>query len=199
MKNDVPIPENMRYLPRDKRGYPIPTIVFRDSDGNPHFTINAEERREFVLKLDRCGICNHPLSRGRWFVGGPLSAFHERGAFIDPPMHHACAQYALRVCPYLAMPSWTHSIEAKTLDPKKIAVPILVDHTVDNTRPDFFICAMAIGQRRNENGYIIPKRPYRRVEFWAHGKCLAIRRGEVLAGHIQKAAELSEFLKEARA
>jgi len=194
----VPIPENMRYLPRDRRGLPIPFIVFRDTDGNPHFTINDEERRRFVLKLDRCAICNHQLWRGRWFVGGPKCAFDPRGAYLDPPVHHECAEYALQVCPYLAAPRYGRLIDGATLDYSKAGAGITLDANVDNERPDFFVAVMALGHVNTEQGYMVPTRPFRRVEFWRHGKRLAIRRGDVVNGDFSQATKLADFLREAR-
>lgn len=196
---DIPIPDRMRYLPRDKRGYPIPFIVFRDTDGNPHFTINDDVRRAFVIANDRCAICNHHLSRGRWFVGGPASAFDPHGAYIDPPLHHECAEYALQVCPYLAAPSYSKLVDGKTLDMDKAGGPVLLDTNVDNERPDVFVAAMTLGQRFTPDGYIVPKRPFRRIEFWKDGKRLAIRRGDVRKGDVTQAEKLRDFMKGARA
>jgi hypothetical protein len=185
----------MRFLPRDKRGLPIPTIVLRDTDGTPHFTINDDERRRFVLGTDRCGICNHPLSRGRWYVGGPASAFHPRGAYVDPPMHHECAAYALQVCPYLAAPHYGRLIDGATLDPTKAPGPIVLDAAVDNSRSDFFVAAMALGHTITSEGYIIPKKPFRRIEFWKDGQRLAIRRGDVVVKQdFTQATKLRDFL-----
>jgi hypothetical protein len=191
---DIAIPERMQRLPRDKRGLPIPTIVFRDDDGNPHFTINDSRRREFVLKSDRCAICNHALFRGRWYVGGPASAFDPRGAYLDPPMHHECARYALQVCPYLAAPHYGRLIDGATLDPDKHAALIALDATVDNTRPPLFVAVMALGHLTTAEGYLLPKKPFRRVEFWKHGKRLAVRRGDVIKGDLSQAQRLKEFL-----
>lgn len=170
MINGVEIPERMRLLPRDKRGYPIPFIVFRDKAGTPHFTINDEARRRFVLDTDRCAICNHQLFRGRWYVGGPGCAFDPRGAYLDPPLHHECATYALQVCPYLAAPRYSRLVDGKTLDPQQAHdAMVMLDSNVDNQRPDFFVAVMALGHRIVEGGYMVPKRPFRRIEFWQHG------------------------------
>jgi len=194
MRN-APVPQRMRYLPRDRRGLPIPFIVFRDTDGDPHFTISDAERRALVLKHDRCGICNHRLSRGRWFVGGPRSAFHERGAFLDPPMHHDCAEFALQVCPYLAAPSYSKLIDGKTLAADKAGAAIVLDANVDNTRPDFFVAVMTLGQRIWPGGYIVPKRPFRRIEVWKDGERIAIRRRDVIKGDFSQATKLRDFMK----
>ena len=159
-------------LPRDQRGYIIPWVVYRDRDGRAHFTINDDAKREHVLKHDLCPICGKKLFRGRWFVGGPASAFHPRGAYIDPPMHYECAHYALEVCPYLAAPNYSKRLDDKLLPEGE--APMLMDPTMDPTRPDVFVAVMATGQRiRRESifqSYITPKRPYLRVEFWRHGR-----------------------------
>ena len=169
----VPIPERMQHLKLDRRGYPVPVAVYHDSDGRPHFTINDEAQRQRLIAGDRCPICGGKLLRGRWFVGGPQSAFHVHGAYIDPPMHNECAHYALQVCPYLAAPNYDRRIEDKTLPPGS-QQPILVDPTMIPERPDYFVAVMATGQRPvlDEMGfvkYLRPTRPYSRIEFWRHG------------------------------
>jgi hypothetical protein len=111
----VPVPPQMAHLPRDPRGFPIFVMAYRDDDGRAHFTINEEPVRQRVIRRDLCSICGRGLLRGRWFVGGEKSAFHPRGAYIDPPMHSVCAHYALRVCPYLAAPTYATPIAGKTV------------------------------------------------------------------------------------
>ncbi len=174
----IEIPTRMRHLDRDTRGYPIPVLVYRDAAGKPHFTINDDEVRERVIRRDLCGICGGKLYRGRWFVGGPKAAFHDDGAYVDPPMHGECARYALSVCPYLAAPSYGKRLDAKTLrgrtDPKTM---LLLDPTQDPDRPAVFVAVMSIGQWVSESGlqnYLHPNRPYRQVEYWQHGRRLNV-------------------------
>ena len=100
----IPIPERMRHL-KVYRGYAVPWGVLIDADGTPQFAINMEEARDLMIHADLCGICGKPLFRGRWFVGGPASALHPRGAYIDMPIHNECKDYALQACPYLAAPA----------------------------------------------------------------------------------------------
>jgi hypothetical protein len=163
------IPDRMKHLDIDPRGYPIPWTVFRDNDGRPHFTVNDEMKRIQCLEKDLCPICKGPLLRGRWFFGGPASAFHPDGAYMDPPLHHECMTYAAQVCPYLANPSYLKRIDAKTIDPDKIGGNrVFIDPTQIPTRPSFFVGVMAIGQTIS-NGYVKPKRPYRALEIWRNG------------------------------
>ncbi len=164
------LPDRMKHLDRDHRGYPIPYIVLRDSDNRPHFTINDDSKVRRCREHDLCPVCGSELLRGRWFLGGPMSAFHPHGAYIDPPLHHECMRFAVQTCPYLVNAKYTKRIEEGTLDRSKIPdTLIFVDPTMDPTRPKIFVAAMAVGQTYTENGYVVPKHPYRGLEFWRDG------------------------------
>jgi hypothetical protein len=166
----IEVPDRMKHLERDHRGYPIPFIVFRDDDGKPHFTINDEHKVMRCKRNDICPICGRELMRGRWFLGGPMSAFHPRGAYIDPPLHHECMRFAVQTCPYLINAKYEKRIDGKTLDMNKATgVITLIDPTMDPTRPKIFVAVMAVGQAIVDNGYIVPKHPYRGLEFWRDG------------------------------
>lgn len=143
-----PIPERMKHLPRDARGYPVPVLVLRDTDGKPHFAINDNDVWMHVVKNDLCAICGKPHDELRWFVGGPGSAFSPQGAYIDPPLHKECAEYALQVCPYLALPKYMKSVGDRTLDKDKLpGGAILVDNTMIPSRPEVFVGLAARGTK----------------------------------------------------
>src|SRR5262252_1142176 len=114
---NIPVPDRMKNLPRDPRGFPIFIMAYRDPNGRAHFTVNDEDVRRRLIAQDRCSVCGGRLQRGRWFVGGEKSAFDPCGAYLDPPMHHECAGYALQVCPYLASPVYAKLIHGATLPP----------------------------------------------------------------------------------
>jgi hypothetical protein len=180
---DVPVPWRMAHLPLDGRGYPIPYTVLV-KDGRPHFTINVEERRLRCLASNLCPICGLRLLRGRWFVGGPLSAIHRDGAYNDPPMHDECAHYALQVCPWLAAPSYSRRIEDATLKPESRGGLLLHDPTTIPTRPLAFVAVMTVGQKvlAGAGGPVVkPSRPYRKIEFWREGVQLDPAEGLTLA------------------
>lgn len=169
----TPIPERMAHLPCDHRGYPIPWMVYRDLEDRPHFQINDHVKRMISIDYDLCSICGKKLFRGRWFVGGPMSAYDENGAYIDPPMHDECVHYALKVCPYLAAPRYAHEIGTRTLGKHDRNTLVLTDPTMIDGRPELFVAVMAIGQTLTPgNEYVRPKRPYRAIEWWRHGKRL---------------------------
>ena len=142
---DVPLPANMAHLEKDHRGFPVPFIVGRDNAGEPLFTINDDRLTSQCLAEGLCGICGTELTFGDlWWVGGPLSAFHPQGVYIDGPMHHECLTYALKVCPHLAAPRYTKRLDE--LPGKKNGVPftVAVDHTVMPDRPAVFVQAKSI-------------------------------------------------------
>jgi hypothetical protein len=178
----------MKHLDTDHRGYPIPWIVFRDNDNKPHFTINNQARVYRAIREELCSICGVKLLRGRWFLGGPGSAFHEHGAYIDPPLHHECMTFAASVCPYLINAKYTGRLDGVTLDPAKAPGVIgLLDTTLDPTRPELFVAVMAVGQSLTENGYIVPKRPYRKCEFWRDGRMISKLTAEEIKCHMNRA------------
>lgn len=175
---DIAVPERMQHLPKDRRGYPIPSVVFRDKEGQPHFTVNDEAIRQQHIAGDLCAISGKRLHRGRWFVGGPRSAFDPNGAYYDTPTHYDCLEYALKVCPYLAMPSYTKRIEGGTLKGKE-EEHILMDPTMMPGKPDLFVAVMCVGVDAHVDPvfgyvkYLRPKRPYRIIEFWKDGRKLS--------------------------
>jgi hypothetical protein len=171
----TPIPDRMLGLQRDQRGYPIPFIVQRGVTDLPHFAINDQNLRYRCASEDRCGICGQKLMRGRWFVGGPLSAFHKFGAYFDPPMHKECMEYAMVVCPYIAIASYNadkrSAMDRVNNKPKDLPdTAILIDETMIPGRPPVFVCVHARGQRITPNGHFVPLRPYIALQFWRHGE-----------------------------
>lgn len=195
---DVPIPEQMMHLPKDRRGYPVPFNALIDRNGQPHFAINPEEKRQAILRNDLCSICGKKLLRGRWMVGGPASAFHKDGAYNDPPVHHECGRYALQVCPYLAMPSYTTQVGAKSYENSGDgSIQYFIDPTLIRNRPEPFVMVMYVGQTFSfePDGRIRtirPKRPHRQYEYWSNGEQLSEEEGLVrVADYLEQLADMT--------
>ena len=205
---DVPIPPSLAHLPLDTRGYPIFEMIVRDASGKAHFAVNDELKRQKIIKEERCSLCGKPLLRARWLVGGPLSSFTENGAYLDPPMHHECMTYALKVCPYLAAPRWSSqgiglaAVTGADFDGKRPA--FREDEQSIKRRPDVFVAVKYVGQHYVKGDvnpvtagrtdipenhplrqigvlYIKPKLPYREIEFWRQGEKITREEGALLA------------------
>lgn len=116
---DIEIPDKMKALPLDHRGYPIPKFAHIDSEGKPHFDICADDIHVRLVIPGMCFICGQPLGRHRFFIGGPISA--KSHYFNDGPSHRECAIFSLKACPFLANRNFTHMTEnTKKHIPKKI-------------------------------------------------------------------------------
>ncbi len=180
---DVPIPRRMNAMQKDSRGYPIPFIVLRDINGDPHFAANDSRKQLRCLFEKRCPICGTKLDKLMWFAGGPQSAFAEHGVYIDTGMHHECMQYAMQVCPYLAMPRYMKSIGMSGITPENTppGINIFIDPTQTPERPVVFVVAGTENFRIKEAPghmlYVIPQRPYHAIEYWRYGKNLSEAEG----------------------
>ena len=192
---DIPIPHKMRALQKDARGYPIPYVVLRDSDGTPIFTANDVNRVDKARRERRCGICGTKIAGLLWFLGGPKSAFHEHGCYIDGGMHHECMQYAVRVCPYLLMAKYTKRVDFGGADMSKLPELICIDPTTDPNRPQVFV-AVAARTQRFKDGYVFPGRPYARMEFWLDGQRLTKTEAMPFVGEALRAEVTPEAIDE---
>lgn len=178
----VPIPQRMKHLGVDHRGYAKFFLAHRDANGDAHFIVNDERKTYRCASEDLCSLCGSKLFRGRWFVGGPLSAFCDNGAYFDPPMHHECMRYAVQVCPWLAAKTY-----ARKLSIEQIAAQVgtaLEDKTVMPGRPTVFVCIHARSSRYYQGPTALQfkaARPYIAIEFWRMGFQLTEKEGRKIA------------------
>lgn len=194
----VPIPDRMLHLQKDSRGYPQPWVLLTDNTGKTHFTINDDRKTLDCIKDLLCSICGQELGNDLWFVGGPGSAFLEGGQYADPPVHHCCGQYALKVCPYMAMPSWNNKkigpTIAKQLDtaPENLPEGFGGFYDLDeddsregwNSRPPVFVFMKAYSYAVKVRHPHLMKPSWatlESVEFWRHGQRIPQEEGMVLA------------------
>jgi hypothetical protein len=119
----VPMPERIAALPQDpERHYPVPFFVAW-IDGKPDFRIADEEKRIRCIKEKLCWICGEKLGRYQVFVIGPMCAINRISA--EPPMHRDCAEYSVRVCPFLLNPNQKRNpkkVDAELGEPPGIAI-----------------------------------------------------------------------------
>lgn len=122
------MPVQMRKLPKDALGRPIPFFVDTETtpwrNGCPDFRVMSLESMRLAVAQHRCWVCGVRLSR--WpvctFVAGPLSGLQRRT--VEPPCHLACAVWAAQACPFLASPK--RGYDERGLDPESIVHPDMV-------------------------------------------------------------------------
>lgn len=107
------VPERMRYLPLDHRGFPVPWFVaWLDGDGKlanagepdvtPDFRVVDTRKFLRAVRERRCWLCGRPLGRFLAFVIGPMCAINRVNS--EPPSHRECAEFGVRACPFLSRP-----------------------------------------------------------------------------------------------
>jgi hypothetical protein len=110
-QHSVPVPSRMMHLARDHRGFLVPFFVAWMKDGKqvrrglgvPDFRVVDPEAMIDCVNRNRCWLCGDPLGRHKAFVLGPMCVITRVNS--EPPSHRDCAEYALRVCPFLTKPT----------------------------------------------------------------------------------------------
>lgn len=166
---DVPIPQRLASRPRDARGYPIPATVLIDNNGKPDFRITDAQRWMSAYKNRTCALCGEPMGRHLAFIGGPLT--HENRYFTDLPLHLECAEYALKVCPFLAVPGFKYS---ENLAPDTDLVVRQTD-IVGGTQPEEFMLGITKSCQAHgtsDGSVVVHAAPWEQVSWWRHGQCI---------------------------
>lgn len=192
----IPLPNRMLALPRDqRRDLPIPWFVDITPDGKHDFRVIRRGGVAQAYMRQTCWICGQPLGRFRCFVLGPLSTISR--VTSEPPCHRACAEYAVKVCPFMVRPNMRrqdHNLPAdiqpppgQHLDRNPGVVAIWV---VETNRTGSAYQVVPAGE-----GYLIQLTTHpTEVTWWREGR--AATRPEVYASMVDGFPEL---LKEAQA
>lgn len=96
-----PLPDHMKRLQFDDRGYPIPYFV-QWIDGKPDFRVLDQEKFARAARKSLCTICGEQLGIYKSFVGGPMNLLQLISG--EPPMHRDCALFSVQACPFLLLP-----------------------------------------------------------------------------------------------
>src|SRR5439155_15335159 len=95
------LPERIKALPVDERGYPIPWFVDY-VNGKPEFRAMDQHKWVRALKEKLCWVCGQPLGRMMTFVAGCMCGINRTSA--EPPSHYDCALWSAKNCPFLNNP-----------------------------------------------------------------------------------------------
>lgn len=101
LKTTEPLPDRMKGLPVDERGYVVPWFVAWH-DGKPEF--RAMDPSKFVAAVQKklCWVCGERLGVNMCFVAGPMCGINRTSS--EPPSHLDCARWSARNCPFLSNP-----------------------------------------------------------------------------------------------
>jgi hypothetical protein len=181
---------------KDERGLYVPFIVLKEN-GAHHFKINDEIKVMKCTVERRCSVCGTHLNDNIWFIGGPASVFHKRGAVADLPVHKECGEYSLQACPYMAYARYTSKTDIdklyKQLEDKTVK---LFNPTVDSDRVPMFCFVKTSDFSLHVLHTVVfkPVMPYLEVEFWNDGAQLSLKEGEkILREHFETKYELKDL------
>lgn len=98
------LPQRLRNLPVDERGYPVPWFVdwLTDDQGRPtkpEFRAMDPNKWIQAVRFKKCWVCGERLGRMMTFVAGPMCGINRTSS--EPPSHLECAEWSARNCPFL--------------------------------------------------------------------------------------------------
>jgi hypothetical protein len=111
VQSSVPVPVRLARRPRDHRGFIIPYFVAwlgtngaqtDEPAGVPDFRIIDHRRMRECVHQRKCWLCGEKLGVHLAFVIGPMCCINQ--IISEPPSHKECAEYAMKVCPFLSRP-----------------------------------------------------------------------------------------------
>lgn len=103
------MPANMRRLPRDRVGRPVPWFV-PWVNGEPDFRCMETDKLIAAIKAQLCFVCGERLKRNHGaatprgtFTAGPMCVVNRTSP--EPPDHAECAEWSAKACPFLSKPA----------------------------------------------------------------------------------------------
>jgi hypothetical protein len=167
-----PLPERMRDLPVDARGYVVPWfVVWIDGPDGKIPEFRAMDGRKFAraIREHLCWVCGQRLGSYLCFVIGPMCGINRISS--EPPSHLECAQWSARNCPFLSRPQMVRRESGPGADPK------LVEHNVAGVMIErnpgvtlLWICRDYRVERDGKGGHLLRVGDPDRVEWYAFGR-----------------------------
>jgi hypothetical protein len=119
----TPLPDRMKHLSIDERGYVVPFFVPM-VNGKPEFRCMAAGTFARAIRNELCWVCGGPLGIWKTFVTGPMCVI--TGTNSEPPSHWVCATWSAKNCPFLSKPQMTrreNDLPEERTDPGGISIP----------------------------------------------------------------------------
>jgi hypothetical protein len=107
--------------------YPVPWFVQWLKDGKacdygkgePDFRVMDPRKLSIALSRKVCWVCGEPIGTYKAFVIGPMCTINRVSS--EPPSHHDCALFSVRMCPFLTKPRMRRNEKGMPLQTKEAA------------------------------------------------------------------------------
>ncbi len=159
------MPERMRALAVDERGFPVPWFVAWQ-DGKPVFPAMDPEKLRRAIRYGYCWVCGDLLGRYKTYVVGPMCIINRVSS--EPPSHADCARFAAVNCPFLANPRMKRVPSAKYGGSTEHVAGIMLERN-----PGATACVHIFGDihsRRDGPGYLFAIKNITGVDWYAKGR-----------------------------
>lgn len=166
MTDTVPVPTRLARRPRDHRGFVVPYFV-ATINGEPDFRVIEPSVMADCVNNNRCWLCGDKMGVHLAFVLGPMCTINK--LISEPPSHKECAEYALKVCPFLTRPRMRRNekglpdqyVEAAGFhnDRNPGIMALWITRSYQPFRP-----------HAGRDGVLFRVGPYERVEWWKEGR-----------------------------
>lgn len=182
----IGMPDTIKQLPRDRRGYPVPAFAYWDEDGEPDFRVIKPRWPERCVKQNLCWICGCGMGRKRWFVLSPMCTITNTTS--EPPCHKTCAEFAAKHCPFLATP-----MAKRSTKPMPVDDPFMPGDGITRN-PGVCVIWETLTYKRFPDGkghWLIEIGPPENATFWREGR--KATRDEVLESVVSGLPALKEL------
>jgi hypothetical protein len=202
------LPNRMRDLPVDARGYPVPWFVAW-LDGKPEFRAMDPEKFVAAIKRKLCWVCGEKLGVHVCFVAGPMCGINRTSS--EPPSHIECARWSAKNCPFLINPRMVRR-EDEVVDNAKLREQSAGLALTRNPGVAMLWITRTFevfdaGRANGKSGFLIQMGEPESVEWWAEGRlatrddvnasiCSGLPNLEAIAGQEVGGLEALERYKE---
>jgi hypothetical protein len=170
------LPERMKDLPVDARGYLVPWFVawIDGPDGGKVPEFRAMDGGKFVraIREKLCWVCGQRLGSYLCFVIGPMCGINRVSS--EPPSHLECAQWSARNCPFLSRPQMVRRDSGPGANPelldqaKQNVAGIMIERNPGVTL--LWVCRDYRVEPDGKGGHVLRVGEPERVEWWALGR-----------------------------
>lgn len=174
----VPIPDVMKSLPIDSRGYPVPANVMW-AEGKPIFAANDMHKEMQLFSERKCSVSGSGIDKDTIrLVTSPLNALGTPSVVLDAPAHVDAVEYSMKVCPYLCLNNYYKyrgTIDKVEKYSEKYPERIFINPTPVDTVPPFMtvIHPETLNLQKIESGFLFIAHKIHGITLWKGGEVIS--------------------------